>query len=129
MNQTKRIIYIIVGTLSLILGTIGIFLPLLPTTPLWLLTCWCYIHSSEKLYNRVMSNRYFGGYIKDYVVHKAIPMRTKVSVLSVMWLSTILTSIFVIDIVWVKVVLVFISLAVSWHIIVFPTKRSEIKKS
>ena len=128
MNQTKKIIYIVVGTVSLILGAIGIFLPLLPTTPFWLLTCWCYIHGSEKMYNRVMANRYFGGYIRDYVVHKAIPMRTKVGALSIMWLSTILTSVFLIEELWIKAVLVFISTAVSWHIIAFPTKRSEVKK-
>ena len=67
MNGTRRIIYITLGTFFLILGAIGIFVPLLPTTPFWLLTCWFYVRSSEKLYNRVMSNRYFGPHIKGFV--------------------------------------------------------------
>ena len=66
MNGTRRIIYITLGTFFLILGAIGIFVPLLPTTPFWLLTCWFYVRSSERLYNRVMSNRYFGPHIKGY---------------------------------------------------------------
>lgn len=127
MNQTKKIIYITVGTISLILGAIGVFLPLLPTTPFWLLTCWCYIRSSKKMYKWVMSNRYFGKYIRDYVEDKAIPMKTKVTTLSVMWLSIILTSLFLIDIVWIKISLVLISLAVTWHIVTFPTKKAKVR--
>lgn len=123
MNQTKKILYITVGTISLILGAIGIFIPLLPTTPFWLLTCWCYIHGSKKMYDYVMSNRYFGGYIRDYVEHKAIPIRTKVSALSLMWLSTILTSLFLIENDWMKLGLVLISCGVTWHIVAFPTKK------
>lgn len=125
MSRTRKVIYIIVGTISLILGAIGIFLPLLPTTPFWLLTCWCYIHGSKKLYDRVMRNRIFGGYIRDYVEHKAISRNTKISALSVMWLSTILTSVFIIEQVWVKLVLVFISSGVTWHLVTFPTKKVE----
>ena len=71
MNGTRRIIYITLGTFFLILGAIGIFVPLLPTTPFWLLTCWFYVRSSERLYNRVMSNRYFGPHIKGFVEDKA----------------------------------------------------------
>ena len=70
---------------------IGIFVPLLPTTPFWLLTCWFYIRSSEKLYNRAMDNRYFGPYIRNYLVDKAIPLRSKIISVAVMWLSAILT--------------------------------------
>ena len=45
----KKIGLIALGTLSLIVGIIGIFLPILPTTPLLLLTSYCYIKSSERL--------------------------------------------------------------------------------
>ena len=94
MNGTRRIIYITLGTFFLILGAIGIFVPLLPTTPFWLLTCWFYVRSSEKLYNRVMSNRYFGPHIKGFVEDKAIPLRSKIITIAIMWLSTIITSLF-----------------------------------
>lgn len=123
MGEAKRLIYILLGTLFLILGAIGIFVPLLPTTPFWLLTCWFYIRSSEKLYNRAMSNRYFGTYIKNFMVDKAIPMRSKIISIAVMWLSTILTSLFLIEYLWIKILLVLISVGVTWHIVSFPTKN------
>lgn len=123
MGEARRLIYILLGTLFLILGAIGIFVPLLPTTPFWLLTCWFYLRSSEKLYNRAMSNRYFGTYIKNFMVDKAIPMRSKIISMAVMWLSTILTSLFLIEYLWIKILLVLISAGVTWHILSFPTKN------
>lgn len=119
----KKILLILVGSVSLIAGAIGLFVPLLPTTPFWLLTCWCYIRSSRRLYDRVMANKCFGVYIKNYVEDKAIPMSTKVTLLSVMWLSTFLTAVFLIDRLWVRLCLVLISMAVTWHIVTFPTKK------
>lgn len=123
MGEARRLIYILLGTLFLILGAIGIFVPLLPTTPFWLLTCWFYLRSSEKLYNRAMSNRYFGSYIKSFMVDKAIPLRSKIISIAVMWLSTILTSLFLIDYLWIKILLMLISVGVTWHIVSFPTKK------
>lgn len=123
MQDTKRILYIILGTLFFILGYIGIFVPLLPTTPFWLLTCWFYIRSSKRLYDKVMSNRYFGPYIKDFVEDKSITLKTKIISLSIMWLSAILTSVFIINSWWVRGVLLFISAGVTWHILSFCTKK------
>lgn len=129
MRKATKIIYIIIGTNCLILGAIGLFIPLLPTTPFWLLTCWCYIRSSEKLYNRVMANKYFGGYIKNYVEDKAIPLRAKVTTLTVMWASTIATSLFLVEQWWIRLGLVLISACVTWHLVTFPTKQSVKEKS
>lgn len=123
MRGTRRIIYIILGSLFLILGAIGIFVPLLPTTPFWLLTCWFYVRSSETLYNRAMNNRYFGSYIRNYMVDKAIPLRSKIISVSIMWLSAILTSLFLAEYLIVKILLILISIGVTWHILSFPTKR------
>lgn len=123
MGEARRIVYILLGSLFLILGAVGIFIPLLPTTPFWLLTCWFYLRSSEKLYNRAMSNRYFGSYIKGFMVDKAIPIRSKVISISVMWLSAILTSVYLIEYLWVKILLMLISIGVTWHILSFPTKK------
>lgn len=123
MGEARRIVYILLGSLFLILGAVGIFIPLLPTTPFWLLTCWFYLRSSEKLYNRAMSNRYFGSYIKGFMVDKAIPVRSKVISISVMWISAILTSVYLIEYLWVKILLMLISIGVTWHILSFPTKK------
>lgn len=123
MNRARQGIYIGLGSFFLVLGAIGIFVPLPPTTPFWLLTCWFYLRSSGSLYRRVMRNRYFGTYIRDYMEEKAIPLRSKVISLGVMWTSTLLTSFLLIDRLWIKVVLLAISAGVTWHILSYPTKK------
>lgn len=120
-DETYHIHY--VRNVFLILGAIGIFVPLLPTTPFWLLTCWFYVRSSEKLYNRVMSNRYFGPHIKGFVEDKAIPLRSKIITIAIMWLSTIITSLLLVGYWWVKALLGLISIGVSLHILSYPTKK------
>ncbi|WP_455628380.1 YbaN family protein [Parabacteroides chinchillae] len=123
MNRARRVIYIVLGTFFLILGAIGIFVPLLPTTPFWLLTCWFYIRGSEYLYNKVMQNRYFGPYIRNFIEDKAIPMRSKVISVGIIWLSTISTTAFLIEKWWIILCLFLISAGVSWHILSYPTKQ------
>jgi len=123
MKSTRQVIYIILGTIFLVLGSIGLFLPLLPTTPFWLLTCWFYLRSSEKLYRRVLNNKVFGSYVKGYMVEKSIPLRAKIISLTVMWVSTTLVAIFFIPSIWIRLLLLTITILVTWHILSFPTKK------
>lgn len=124
MSDTRRIIYILLGSTFLILGAIGIFIPLLPTTPFWLLTSWFYIRSSETLYDKAMRNRYFGACVRGFMIDKAIPLRSKIIIITVMWLSAVLTSIFLIQHLLIRILLLVISIGVTWHILSFPTKKS-----
>lgn len=125
MNPVKKYVYIGLGTLFLGLGTLGIFLPLLPTTPFWLLTCWFYIRSSEKLYNKVMANRYFGSYIRAYVVDKSISLKGKIFTLGVMWVAMICSAIFFVHVLWLRILLIVIAIGVTWHVLSFPTRKEE----
>ena len=129
MKNTKQVIYIILGTVFLVLGSIGLFLPLLPTTPFWLLTCWFYLRSSEKLYNRVLNNKVFGSYVKGYMVDKSISLSAKITSLTVMWVSTTLVAIFATTLIWVRLLLLTITILVTLHILSFPTKKTLPEKN
>ena len=76
---------IILGSISLALGILGIFLPLLPTTPFLLLTAALYFKGSPRLYNWLLNHRHFGPYIRNFRENKAIPLRAKVISLVLMW--------------------------------------------
>ena len=73
----KKIALILIGVLSVILGVIGIFLPILPTTPLILLAGYCFLKSSKRLYNKLIKNKYLGIYIKNYYEKKEFPKKQK----------------------------------------------------
>ncbi len=92
---------IILGTFFVFLGVLGIFLPLLPTTPFLLLAATLYAKSSERFYCWLLNNKFFGNYIKDYRAGKGIDRKIKIWTISLLW-GTILISIFIVEIVWVR---------------------------
>ena len=87
-----RIIFIFFGCIALILGTIGIFLPGLPTTPLVLLASWCFYKSSPKMREWLL-NSFFGNYIRDYERKGGMTKGKKVLVITLM-VTMVLTSAF-----------------------------------
>jgi len=124
-SRFKRTLFVITGTIFLGLGSIGIILPVLPTTPFLLLSAACYYRSSERLHQWMINNRWFGNYIRNYKEGKGIPLKTKVLVLSLLWISITYSAIFIITILFVQIVLFIIAIGVSAHIIRLPTfKRS-----
>ncbi|MFO7736668.1 MAG: YbaN family protein [bacterium] len=115
-----KYLLITAGIISLILGTIGVFLPLLPTTPFLLLSAACFIRSSEKLYNWLIDHKLFGRYIENYIKHRAVSIKLKVCTIALLW-ATISISILSIDIIWVRILLVIIALGVTTHLLMLKT--------
>ena len=86
-SHLRKWVLIIVGSFFTGLGIIGIFLPLLPTTPFLLLAAACYIRSSERLYSWLINNKWVGRYIKNYLEGKGIPLKSKVLSISALWIT------------------------------------------
>ncbi len=114
---------IILGSISLALGILGIFLPLLPTTPFLLLTAALYFKGSPRLYNWLLNHRHFGPYIRNFRENKAIPLRAKVISLVLMWGTMLYCIFFLIPLLWVKILLGLIAAGVTYHILSFKTLR------
>lgn len=66
----KKISFIILGFVTFILGTLGVFLPILPTTPFYLLTAFLWLNSSEKLHDFFVNSKYYDKYIKEMIIEK-----------------------------------------------------------
>jgi hypothetical protein len=122
--QIGKLLYIVFGTISLVLGIIGIILPLLPTTPFLLVTAACYIRSSKRLYTWLINNRYFGSYIKNYRESKIVPKHLKLKALIVLWI-TIGSSMIIVNRVIIYILLPLIAAAVSVHILSLKTETSS----
>lgn len=119
-NKTLKYLLIIAGTLSFILGVLGVFLPLLPTTPFLLLASYCYYKSSVRLHKWLNNHRIFGQYIYNYMEYKAVKRKVKISAIIILWI-TLLISIILINIIYVKILLAIIGLAVTYHILSLKT--------
>jgi uncharacterized membrane protein YbaN (DUF454 family) len=119
--KLKKIVLIILGSIFLALGVLGIFLPLLPTTPFLLLTTACYAKSSKKLLKKILSNRLVGKYIIDYKQNKGIRKSIKIYVLTLLWTTITLSIIFFAGTLWIKILLGCIAVGVTIHISTFKT--------
>ena len=81
-NKLIRFLWILLGSLFVGIGYLGIFVPGLPTTIFLILAAGCYIRSSQRLYNWLINNKLFGQYIKDYYEGKGMPRKSKIVALS-----------------------------------------------
>lgn len=120
-----KYIYIFIGTLSLLLGIIGIFLPVLPTTPFLLLTAAFYVRGSQRMYFWLMNQKQLGPYIRNFMEYKAIPLRAKVVSVSFVWITMLYVIICVVSYSWLKILLLVLAVAISSHILSFGTLRKE----
>jgi hypothetical protein len=120
-TSPKRILFIVAGTICLGLGALGIILPLLPTTPFLLLTAACYMRGSDRMYQWLLNNKWFGKYIRNYREGKGIPLRGKISAIVLLWTTISFTAIFIISIDVIRVTLFLIATIVSIYLIRLPT--------
>lgn len=118
-----KALYILIGTLSLILGIIGIFVPLLPTTPFLLLTAALYVRSSPRLYDWLIHQKYLGNYIRNFRENKAIPLKAKIISVSLIWITMLYCVFFIVPYWWLKILLLLIGAGTSYHILSFKTLK------
>ncbi len=112
----KRRLLIGAGTLATGLGIIGIFVPILPTTPFLLLAAACYMRSSERFYQWLINNRMFGAYVRNYIEGKGMPVKIKMFTILLLWLTIALTIVFGVQNIVIKIVLICIAVGVTAHI-------------
>ena len=122
-----KIFLIIVGSVSLVLGVLGIFLPMLPTTPFLLLSAAAWVKASPALYQWLLNHKVFGEYIRNFREHRAIPLRAKIVSVSLVWLTIGYCIFAVVDEWWwAQVLMTLLAIGISWHILSFKTlKKAE----
>ena len=97
-RKFKKFLFIVIGTISLGLGCIGIILPILPTTPFLLLSVACYYKSSERMHSWLLNNKLFGSYIRNYKEGNGIPLKTKILTLVFLWAAISYSAFFILNI-------------------------------
>lgn len=82
-----KILFNLVGSIAVVLAILGIFLPLLPTTPFLLLASACFARGSTRMHAWLLGNRVFGEYLRNFEEGRGIPLRGKIIALTLLWLS------------------------------------------
>lgn len=124
-TTTKRRLLIGAGTLCTVLGIIGIFVPILPTTPFLLLAAACYTRSSERFYQWLINNRIFGAYVRNYIEGRGMPIKIKIFTILLLWLTIGLTITFGLQNIIVRIILVCIAIGVTAHIALIRKRKVQ----
>ncbi|ELY6343413.1 DUF454 family protein [Cronobacter muytjensii] len=124
----QRTILLILGWLAVVLATLGVVLPLLPTTPFLLLAAWCFARSSPRFHHWLLYRSWFGGYLRHWQQYRAMPPGAKPRAILVI-LATFAISLWMVKIFWVRIVLLIILgglLMFMWRIPVVDEKQQNL---
>lgn len=124
-NPLVRAALLLCGTAAVALGVLGIFLPLLPTTPFLLLAAACYGASSETAYRRLLRAPLLGHYIADYRAGKGVPLRAKIIGMAMLWISLGYAVMYAAVPALGKLTLLLIGTGVSWYLLRLPTAGGQ----
>ncbi|MGB7802928.1 DUF454 family protein [Buttiauxella sp.] len=123
----KRTILIIIGWLAVVLATLGVVLPLLPTTPFLLLAAWCFARSSPRFHHWLLYRSWFGSYIRHWQQHRALPPGAKPRAL-IFIVLTFSVSLYLVNILWVRLLLLLMMCALlffMWRMPVIDEKQQK----
>ena len=122
-SKLIRRLMIFAGSFFVGLGILGIFLPVLPTTPFLLLAAACYTKSSKRFYNWLINNKWLGIYIKNYREGNGIPLKVKILSISLLWFTIGYSVVFVVNTFLIQVILILIAIGVTIHVLSIRTFR------
>lgn len=107
------------------LGILGIFLPLLPTTPFLLLAIFLYMRSSREGVKRILRNRYLAPYVHSYFSKEGLPDKVLFRILILMWGSMLCCILFATRIIYIRILLFVIAICVTIHLYCRSTRRIQ----
>lgn len=113
----------VAGHISIVLGVVGIVLPVLPTTPFLLLAAYFYSQGSPRAHQWLLNHRFFGPYIQSWQKDRSLPLKAKIQATSLMTLTLGSSIVFFVKPVALKAALASVGIAVAIYLWRLPTRR------
>jgi hypothetical protein len=117
LKPAMRIALLVAGVLCVILGVIGIFLPILPTTPFLLLAAACFARSCDSCHAWLLEHRWFGSFIRNWYERRGVTRRQKTAALAMLWAGIGLSVAFGSELWWVRLMLVAIATCTTLYLV------------
>jgi len=109
------------GWLSIAVGVVGIFLPLVPTVPFLLLAAACFARSSVRFHTWLIEHNYLGPLVRDYLSSGCIPVRTKRIAIGMVWITVPVSAFLFAPVLWLKIVLIALAAGITMYLLLLPT--------
>jgi len=122
-SPVVRALFFVAGVASLGFAVAGIFLPVLPTTPLVLLAAACFARSYRPFHEWIVAHRLFGPMVREWQEHRSIPHRTKILAIGMMAAALTVSIVFFIDPPWLKAALAAFGLALGAWMYRLPSRK------
>ena len=122
-NRLLRWLLIIIGLISTGLGIIGIFVPLLPTTPFLLLAAACFARSSDRFHTWLIEHNHLGPLVRGYLDGSGIPLRAKQTAITLVWLTLGSSTLLLVKAIWLQGVLILLATAIPWYLWHLPVRQ------
>ena len=123
LDTVYRYLYLIMGFLLVGIGILGIFLPVLPTTIFLILASACFMKSSPKANEWLKNNRWLGPYLKNYTDKTGLTIKSKIVLLSILWISITFSALILTDIPAIRILLLLIAIGVTIHLVMVKTAK------
>lgn len=120
-------LFLTVGVIATGLGVIGIFLPLVPTTPFLLLAAACFTRSSDRFHRWLVEHAHLGPMVRGYLEGTGIPRRAKTVAIVMVWLTVPSSAFLLVPMPWVRVLLLAIATGVTIYLVRLPTAPADIQ--
>lgn len=127
MKQTiLRYSLLSVGLLATGLGIVGIFVPLLPTTPFLLLAAACFARSSERFHTWLIEHNHLGPLVRGFLDGSGIPRRARRTAIALIWLTLPPAALLLVPHLWLKLALILLAVAISAYLLRLPTREEDV---
>ena len=118
-----RYLYLISGFLLVLIGVIGIFLPVLPTTIFLILASACFVKGSPRANEWLRNNKILGAYLKNYQDKSGLTVKAKVLNIAFLWLMISVSALLLTEEFYIRLLLLAIAIGVTIHLLMVKTKK------
>lgn len=118
-----KVVYLVLGYISLALGIIGIALPVLPTTPFLLLTAFLFSKGSKKFHKKFVNSKLYKNHLEEFVQTRSMPLKKKVSILAIATMF-LLIAFFMVDF-WHAKVAILLVIIFKYYYFIFRIKTTK----
>jgi uncharacterized membrane protein YbaN (DUF454 family) len=124
-SRALRAALLVLGSLFLLVGLVGVVVPVLPTTPFLILAAACYARSSVRCYRWLVTNRVFGRYLDDYLQGRGVSWRVKAGALVFLWAVISVSALVFVNVLWLRILLFVIALSVTAHVLMLRGRKCQ----
>lgn len=125
IRQIVKLLFVSTGFITLGLGVVGMFVPVLPTTPFLLISSFCFVKGSERFDKWFRSTKIYKKHLEDFVRDRSMTLKQKVSI-NLLADTMILIAFFMVDKLWVRIILI-LCILYKWYYFIFKIKTIKEK--